>query len=387
MIITNTTQEIQQYVIGGAVRDIILGRAPKDIDYVWVGSTPDHMRCLGMQCVGSAFPVFLDVEGNEHALARTEKKVGDGYNGFECTFDPSITLSDDQTRRDLTINQLAVKIEDWEEFKITINQSLIIDQFGGIKDLQQGILRHISQSFCEDPIRVLRTARFAARYGFKIANDTITLMNNLVTSGELNHLVAERVWIEFTRAMSEPNPHQFFFSLSRCAALSVLFPELGTAVLDACSKLHTSAKHQVGTTTNILVALHMVDNISINKFLVRLKSPTNINRLCAKLNTTLNILNRSQFTANNVFELCQQLDVFGNTNDLDIITQSVVVVGDNIQQKWDVVLAAIILAQEVSFSSLTTDQRNNLKGPEIKKALDVLRMDCILEVMSDQQLK
>ena len=178
------------YLVGGAVRDTLLGLDPKDKDYVIVGATAEDVEALlaqGYQRVGADFPVFLHPEtGDEYALARIERKVGAGYNGFEAYTSPDLTIEDDLRRRDLTINAMAMDPDTGE----------IIDPFGGQEDLKNGVLRHVSEAFAEDPLRVLRVARFKARYGFKLAPETYKLMHQLVESGELDHLTRERVWDE-----------------------------------------------------------------------------------------------------------------------------------------------------------------------------------------------
>lgn len=196
---------MQIYVVGGAVRDILLGNNPKDIDYVVVGATPVDMISQGFTRVGADFPVFLHpVSGEEYALARTERKTGVGYNGFETIFDPSITIVDDLERRDLTINSMAVPIQDWEQFKVTKCPHLIVDPFHGQQDLSQHLLKHTSEAFADDPVRVLRAARFAARYDFDIDSDTLNLMRVVVH--ELQHVPAERIWTEFEKGLSEQFP-------------------------------------------------------------------------------------------------------------------------------------------------------------------------------------
>lgn len=196
------------YRVGGCVRDTLLGLTPKDIDYVVVGATPEEMIALGFEKVGASFPVFLK-NGEEYALARTERKTGVGYNGFDVVFDPSVTLEDDLIRRDLTINAMAQDMDTGE----------IIDPYGGAHDLAQGVLRHTSEAFAEDPVRVLRTARFAARYGFTIAADTVGLMRKVAP--ELAHVPQERIWAEFEKGLSERNPARMLEALEYCDALWV----------------------------------------------------------------------------------------------------------------------------------------------------------------------
>lgn len=207
------------YLVGGAVRDTLLGVEPRDRDWVVVGATPQQMVELGYQAVGKDFPVFLHPETKEeYALARTERKTGPGYHGFEFHTSPEVTLEEDLIRRDLTINAMAQDTE-----------GRIIDPFHGREDLENGRLRHVSNAFIEDPVRILRIARYAARYarwGFRIAHDTHALMKRMVESGEVDALVAERVWQELERTLKEESPARFFEVLRNCGALGRIFPEL-----------------------------------------------------------------------------------------------------------------------------------------------------------------
>ena len=207
------------YRVGGAVRDKLLDYPSIENDWVVVGSSPQEMLELGYQPVGQDFPVFIDTQsGEEYALARTERKSGHGYQGFAFHTAPDVSLEDDLIRRDLTINAMA---ED--------DDGSIIDPHGGQQDLSNKILRHVSNAFIEDPLRVLRVARFAARYhhlGFSIAAETLSLMSTISASGELQHLVAERVWKETDRALCERSPDIYIQVLRDCGALAVLFPEV-----------------------------------------------------------------------------------------------------------------------------------------------------------------
>lgn len=210
---------MQVYLVGGAVRDQLLGHPYHEKDYVVVGATPDQLLAQGFQPVGKDFPVFLHPETkDEYALARTERKSGQGYHGFEFYTDISVSLEDDLIRRDLTINAIAMD----EDGKI-------YDPYHGQKDLDHKILRHVSEAFAEDPLRVLRVARFAARYaqyGFTVAEETLALMQQLADSGELTALTPERVWKETSRALMEPHADVYFDVLRACGALKVLFPEI-----------------------------------------------------------------------------------------------------------------------------------------------------------------
>ena len=209
---------MKTYVVGGAVRDGLLGLPAREKDHVVVGATPEEMVALGFRPVGKDFPVFLHPSTHEeYALARTERKSGRGYKGFTVFAAPEVTLEEDLRRRDLTINAMA-KADD----------GTLTDPFGGKKDLEAGVLRHVSDAFAEDPVRILRVARFAARFGFRVAEETMQLMRNIVASGEAEYLVPERVWQEFSQGLSEAHPELMFQVLEACGLRERLLPELET---------------------------------------------------------------------------------------------------------------------------------------------------------------
>jgi tRNA nucleotidyltransferase (CCA-adding enzyme) len=236
---------VKYYRVGGCVRDHLLGLPTNDIDWVVTGATPQQMLAAGYKSIGSDFPVFLHPETHqEYALARSERKTGPGYRGFEVSADPTITIEDDLLRRDLTINAIA---ED--------DQGNIIDPYGGRQDIAARCLRHVSPAFAEDPVRVLRIARFAARFhrlGFSIAEETCALIREIGESGELEALVAERVWSELSRALDENDPSVFFTSLRDCGALLRLFPEI-----DALFGVPQNAKYhpEIDTGVHLMMAL------------------------------------------------------------------------------------------------------------------------------------
>ena len=204
------------YCVGGAVRDRLLGLPVQDHDWVVVGSTPEEMVAQGFQPVGKDFPVFLHPETHEeYALARTERKSVPGYKGFVVHAAPDVTLEQDLLRRDFTINAIAQDAD-----------GNLIDPYNGIADLRAGILRHVSAAFNEDPVRILRAARFAARFGFAIAPETLALMRDMVNNGEVDALVAERVWQELARGLMEKKPSRFFETLRNCGALAKILPEV-----------------------------------------------------------------------------------------------------------------------------------------------------------------
>jgi tRNA nucleotidyltransferase (CCA-adding enzyme) len=237
---------MQIYKVGGAVRDRLLGRPVSDIDWLVVGARAEEMAALGYRPVGDDFPVFLHPQsGEEYALARTERKSGQGYGGFTFHASPEVTIEEDLIRRDLTINAMA---EDAD--------GSVIDPYGGQADLQARLLRHVSPAFAEDPLRVLRVARFAARYaplGFRVADDTLALMRQLAESGELASLTAERSWKEISRALMEPRPDVFIQVLRDCGALAALLPEV-----DALFGVPQPAAHhpEVDSGAHLLLVLH-----------------------------------------------------------------------------------------------------------------------------------
>jgi tRNA nucleotidyltransferase (CCA-adding enzyme) len=210
---------METYLVGGAVRDQLLDYPVLERDWVVVGATPEQMLEQGYRQVGRDFPVYLHPETNEeYALARTERKSGGGHTGFVCNADPGVTLEEDLSRRDLTVNAIA-----------RADNGKLIDPYGGQADLEQRVLRHVSPAFVEDPLRVLRVARFLARYqhlGFSIDPTTLALMRNIAESGEIQLLPAERIWSELARALNERSPAAFFNSLQQCTALDIVMPEL-----------------------------------------------------------------------------------------------------------------------------------------------------------------
>ncbi|MHB1948074.1 MAG: multifunctional CCA tRNA nucleotidyl transferase/2'3'-cyclic phosphodiesterase/2'nucleotidase/phosphatase [Gammaproteobacteria bacterium] len=263
------------YLVGGAVRDQMLGLPVKEKDWVVVGATVDDMLRRGFRPVGKDFPVFLHPETKEeYALARIERKIGRGYTGFDFNASPKVTLEEDLQRRDLTINAMAQTPD-----------GVLVDPYHGQDDLEKKILRHVSSAFVEDPVRILRVARFAARYaelGFKVAPETNALMKEMVVSGEVDALVPERVWKELERALGEKNPEQFFQTLADCDALSALFPELnmnsaGMRALVRATKLTNDAQ------IRFAVLLHDVPESQIKSLCERYRVPSDYRELALLL--------------------------------------------------------------------------------------------------------
>lgn len=243
---------MKTYLVGGAVRDQLLGLTAHEHDWVVVGITPKEMLALGYQQVGKDFPVFLHPETHdEHALARTERKSGAGYTGFTCHAAPDVTLEQDLLRRDLTINAIAQD-----------NDGSLIDPYNGRQDLEQRILRHVSPAFSEDPLRVLRIARFAARFaylGFTIAPETQDLIKQIVNSREIENLTVERVWKETEKALATQSPQVFFQVLRECGALAILFPEIDNLFgVPAPAKWHP----EIDTGVHVLLVLGVASQLS-----------------------------------------------------------------------------------------------------------------------------
>jgi len=246
------------YLVGGAVRDKLLNRPVTDHDHVVVGARPDDMLEQGFRPVGKDFPVFLHPRTNEeYALARTERKTGHGYHGFAFQADPTVTLEEDLARRDLTINAIA-EAEDGQ----------LVDPFNGVRDLEDRLLRHVSAAFVEDPVRLLRVARFAARFaplGFTVAPETMALMQQMVRDGEVDHLVPERVWQETRKALGEAQPSAFLRVLRESGALAVLFPEV-----DALYGVPQRAEFhpEIDTGTHVELVLDMAARLAPGEDLV-----------------------------------------------------------------------------------------------------------------------
>jgi tRNA nucleotidyltransferase (CCA-adding enzyme) len=243
---------VKTYLVGGAVRDALLGIHAAERDWVVVGSTPEQMSDQGFKQVGASFPVFLHPDsGEEYALARTEKKEGHGYHGFNVDFHPGVTLEEDLQRRDLTINAIA-----------SDEDGHLVDPFAGQQDIDKKVLRHVSDAFVEDPLRVLRVARFAARFApleFRVHESTLALMAEITQSGELQHLAAERIWREIERAMSAPKPSEFVTVLRDCGALAVLLPEVNVLF----GVPHPEKYHpEIDTGVHLLMALDQAAALS-----------------------------------------------------------------------------------------------------------------------------
>lgn len=370
-----------QYVVGGAVRDILLRVESEDVDYMWTGATPEFFIRKGMAQVGSSFPVFIDHTNCEHALARIERKIGIGYHGFDCQFDSSITVEQDLLRRDLTINSLAVKYENWEEFKETRNIDLIIDPYGGVNDLQNKLLKHTSDAFREDCIRILRIARFVARYNFNIATETMELMKDIVRSNEISHLVPERVWQEFERAIMEKYPGNFILVLEQCNALNVLFPEF-KYFYSGQVLINRAALVNLPFSIRIILLTHAITDNETNSLIARLPIPNDIQKLIRNARYIFDFLYQSEyFTSEQINSVLMKCGLKSSIFDELWLVISVMYDRGQILPKGLLYLKNVIKELEkVNFSSLSVEQQKVLKGKEIKEALDAIRIKIIDQI-------
>lgn len=289
------------YLVGGAVRDKLLGYPFSERDWVVVGATPEQLLNQGFQPVGKDFPVFLHPDTKEeYALARTERKSGKGYTGFSCYSSPDVTLEEDLIRRDLTINAMA---ED--------PQGNIIDPYNGRDDLENKLLRHVSPAFTEDPLRVIRIARFCARYahlGFTVANDTLQLMNTITRGGELQTIAAERIWRELERAIMEQSPQQFFNTLSACHALKELMPELAPFAATSSTALCAAATASESAVVRFAVLFARLDKAAAEKLCTRIKAPNEFSAMAILVSQYAEVCSRALPNAESILTLLEQLD-------------------------------------------------------------------------------
>lgn len=283
-------KHLKIFCVGGYVRDNILNVESRDLDFVVVGSSVEEMLSLGFQQVGKDFPVFQHPQyGWEFALARTERKVDVGYHGFEVNSDPTVTLEQDTMRRDLTINSMCQEVIGWDNDQPILSEH-IIDYFGGISDLKHKILRPVSHHFADDPIRVLRAGRFASRYNFKWSNSLITLADQMLDNGELDNLVAERLYIELLKNFKEPYSGRMFdllqiISNGKRSAISAVFNNCGLYVDPDMSQMFIDVDKQFGDVMDLTKVKfgYLTHKLSIdqcNVFLEAIKAPTEIRRIC-----------------------------------------------------------------------------------------------------------
>ena len=300
------SNELKIYCVGGAVRDQLLDLPVQDHDWVVVGATPEDLVARGFRPVGKDFPVFLHPDTHEeYALARTERKTARGYKGFDVYAAPDVTLEQDLSRRDFTVNAIAQAAD-----------GSLIDPYHGVADLRAGILRHVSPAFSEDPVRILRAARFAARFGFTIASETLQLMRDMVSNGEVDALVAERVWQELARGIMEKKPSCFFTTLRECGALAKILPEV-----DALFGVPQPEKHHPEIDCGIHTML-VIDDAARHDYALEVRFAALTHDL-GKATTPKDILPRhighEQRSVKLVKEVAQRLRVPGECRDLALL--------------------------------------------------------------------
>ena len=371
------------YLVGGSVRDELLGLPVKDRDWVVVGSTSQEMERLGYKPVGRDFPVFLHPQTREeHALARTERKVGPGYKGFVVHADPQVTLEQDLERRDLTINAIARDPQDG-----------LIDPFGGQKDLRAGVLRHVSPAFAEDPVRILRVARFAARFGFAVAPETLALMRAMVADGEADALVAERVWQEFARGLMEKNPWRMLAILSQSGLLARWLPELGLAIEDeraadeasaiVAQALGYAASHAHSLPVRFALLLHGArgrpddsPSTALESVCVKLRVPSDCRDLAVLAERKIDAaLNADRFGPEALMTLLEASDAFRRPQRLDELMNAAEAEGfgagrpaDEAARRAEIVRLALEAAQSVDAGALARQHAASDIGPRVRQA-------------------
>ncbi|WP_105188411.1 tRNA nucleotidyltransferase [Pseudoalteromonas sp. T1lg48] len=367
---------MQTYLVGGAVRDQLLGRVVKERDYVVVGATIEQMKRLGFTQVGKDFPVFLHPQSKEeYALARTERKQGQGYTGFICDFNPDITLEQDLERRDLTVNAIA---ED--------EKGELVDPFGGQADIEKRLLRHVSPAFSEDPLRVLRVARFRARYhylGFNIAEETMALMRHIAHSGELQALTPERVWMEWQKALDDGYIHVFIDTLAECEALHVLCPELATRWLTEQQRLQ--ARIDYGRTHNCAPPCQFaqimlpLDVKARQAFYDHYRVPKQYSELAEALASHGALLGQPNWSAKELATLFNQLDIWRRPQRLDALVQAYCCARLGDFSRQSLLLEAAAAAQQVNAQTYI---RQGIEGAAIKTALVQGRIEAIENILA-----
>lgn len=363
---------MQVYLVGGAVRDELLQRPVKERDWVVVGATPQQMEQLGYRAVGRDFPVYLHPQTHEeYALARLERKVAPGYRGFTTQFSPQVTLEQDLERRDLTINAMA-----------RADDGTLIDPFGGQRDLERRKLRHVSPAFVEDPVRVVRVARFAARYaslGFTVAPETMELMRRMVENGEIRALVPERLWRELERALQEANPEAALDCLQGSGALAVLMPELQW---DAAA--HRALRHAVtisaAPTVRFATLLATTMPEAITSLCERLRTPSEYRELAllaAKLRPSL--LQAERAGAEELLTLLDTADALRRPERFAQLTLVARARSDSISAPPTELLSeALAAAADIT---LSPDQFAALRGPQIAAALRGKRLEALAQLL------
>ena len=371
---------MQTYLVGGAIRDRLLGLpAPYEKDWVVVNGTPDQLKSKGYKKVGKSFPVFIDPEtGEEYALARRERKTSSGYHGFEFDAGPDISLEEDLSRRDLTINAIA---ED--------EDGNLIDPYGGRDDLNNRVLRHVSEAFREDPLRVLRIARFKAKlsqFDFIIADETINLVQNLVGSGELSSLVPERTWLETEKVFKADNFNEYFITLINLNAFIQIYPDLkdldseffsSHLILESAKQDYSPEIRFASIFYSLLKRGEKDIKNRIEAMQENMRFANSYKRLPIMLNNSLALIEEdtSKFTADHQLRIIESIDAIRNPENLDQISQLIMLDhSSDFTQKLAVLQKSLDHAKNIKINNL---DESKLAGNEIAKHIRELRLKAI----------
>ena len=371
---------MQTYLVGGAIRDRLLGLpAPYEKDWVVVNGTPDQLKSKGFKKVGKSFPVFIDPEtGEEYALARRERKTSSGYHGFEFDAGPEISLEEDLSRRDLTINAIA---ED--------EDGNLIDPYGGRDDLNNRVLRHVSEAFREDPLRVLRIARFKAKlsqFDFIIADETINLVQNLVGSGELSSLVPERTWLETEKVFKADNFNEYFITLINLNAFNQIYPDLkdldseffsSHLILESAKQDYSPEIRFASIFYSLLKRGEKDIKNRIEAMQENMRFANSYKRLPIMLNNSLALIEEdtSKFTADHQLRIIESIDAIRNPENLDQISQLIMLDhSSDFTQKLAVLQKSLDHAKNIKINNL---DESKLAGNEIAKHIRELRLKAI----------
>jgi tRNA nucleotidyltransferase (CCA-adding enzyme) len=364
------------YAVGGAVRDELLGLPVVDRDYVVVGATPEDMVRRGYKPVGRDFPVFLHPETREeYALARTERKSGRGYHGFVFRAAPDVTLEQDLARRDLTINAIARD-----------EAGGIIDPFHGRRDLESGVLRHVSAAFAEDPVRILRVARFAARFPFEIAPETLALMRTMAENGEVDALVPERVWQELARGLMEEHPSRMFEVLHECGALERMLPEIAMLYRDADEArgamhvLDLAARQGAALEVRFAALARVFDPLALESLATRLKLPAACRDLALLAARHANLIaDAPELTAEEVLELFDAADAWRRPERFSDLMDATLVGEENAARARARLEKALAAANTVDAGALAKQAGS---PAEIRPLIDNARLTAIRNALN-----
>jgi tRNA nucleotidyltransferase (CCA-adding enzyme) len=369
------------YIVGGAIRDVLLGLEPKDIDFCVTGATPDMMLSLGFKKIeATSFPVFHDDLRQEYALARTEKKSGTGYHGFEIDYNPKTTIAEDLSRRDITINSMAVLEEDWEYFKETKDTTLLIDPYDGKKDIRNKKIQHTSKHFGDDPVRALRAVRLANRYNFKISKSTRELISDMGESGELDHLTPERIWLEIEKVFDQnTNIGSFFLECDNLKIPEHIFPVInGEELFIDYNDLSTY--HQSDIKCNQFAFLSMVNTNSlsyIEGFCKHFRIASKHLKLFKAYITIQQYLFDEPADPAELIRCLNDVNVYKNSDMLIKVIKFFKLIEKKFEKELQNLEKGYIMTKNINHSFLSKIQQNSLKGKQIGIAIDNLRIETL----------